>query len=102
MGRRSASGLGCRTALTRFICFPPLFPFRSLAHSRSPAMNIFRLTGDFSHLVAIIILLLKMWKTRSCAGRLGGRPVSREREGGRKGIYRAILSLYLVSFTKCA
>ncbi|XP_044534929.1 ER lumen protein-retaining receptor 2 [Gracilinanus agilis] len=32
------------------------------------AMNIFRLTGDLSHLAAIIILLLKIWKTRSCAG----------------------------------
>jgi len=31
-------------------------------------MNIFRLLGDFSHLGAIIILLLKIWKTRSCAG----------------------------------
>uniref|UniRef100_A0A671LN71 ER lumen protein-retaining receptor 2-like n=1 Tax=Sinocyclocheilus anshuiensis TaxID=1608454 RepID=A0A671LN71_9TELE len=31
-------------------------------------MNIFRLTGDLSHLAAIIILLLKIWKTRSCAG----------------------------------
>lgn len=31
-------------------------------------MNIFRLAGDLSHLVAIIILLVKIWKTRSCAG----------------------------------
>jgi len=31
-------------------------------------MNIFRLTGDLSHLLAIIILLIKIWKTRSCAG----------------------------------
>ncbi|CAD7683888.1 unnamed protein product [Nyctereutes procyonoides] len=31
-------------------------------------MNIFRLTGDLSHLAAIVILLLKIWKTRSCAG----------------------------------
>ncbi|KAF5284357.1 hypothetical protein FQR65_LT13574 [Abscondita terminalis] len=31
-------------------------------------MNIFRLTGDLSHLLAVIILLLKIWKTRSCAG----------------------------------
>lgn len=31
-------------------------------------MNIFRLTGDLSHLGAIIILLFKIWKTRSCAG----------------------------------
>ena len=33
-------------------------------------MNIFRLLGDLSHLLAIIILLLKIWKTRSCAGKL--------------------------------
>ncbi|CDI97532.1 ER lumen protein retaining receptor [Echinococcus multilocularis] len=31
-------------------------------------MNIFRFLGDFSHFVAIVILLLKIWKTRSCAG----------------------------------
>ncbi|XP_018323705.2 ER lumen protein-retaining receptor, partial [Agrilus planipennis] len=28
----------------------------------------FRLLGDLSHVIAIIILLLKIWKTRSCAG----------------------------------
>lgn len=31
-------------------------------------MNIFRLCGDLSHLLAIFILLIKIWKTRSCAG----------------------------------
>jgi len=31
-------------------------------------MNIFRLVGDLSHLLAIILLLVKIWKTRSCAG----------------------------------
>lgn len=31
-------------------------------------MNIFRLAGDLSHLLAIILLLIKIWKTRSCAG----------------------------------
>ncbi|XP_062508620.1 ER lumen protein-retaining receptor 2-like [Corticium candelabrum] len=31
-------------------------------------MNVFRLCGDLSHLLAIIILLVKIWKTRSCAG----------------------------------
>jgi len=31
-------------------------------------MNIFRLLGDLSHLLAILLLLLKIWKTRSCAG----------------------------------
>lgn len=35
-------------------------------------MNLFRLAGDLSHLGAVIILLLKIWKTRSCAG-LSGR-----------------------------
>ncbi|XP_005994322.1 ER lumen protein-retaining receptor 3 [Latimeria chalumnae] len=31
-------------------------------------MNIFRLSGDLCHLLAIIILLLKIWKSTSCAG----------------------------------
>lgn len=35
-------------------------------------MNIFRLVGDLSHLLAILILLTKIWKTRSCAG-ISGR-----------------------------
>ena len=29
---------------------------------------MFRLVGDLSHLLAIVLLLLKIWKTRSCAG----------------------------------
>lgn len=33
-------------------------------------MNVFRLAGDVSHLVAIIILLLKIWRSKSCAGML--------------------------------
>lgn len=32
-------------------------------------MNIFRFLGDASHFAAIVILLLKIWKTRSCAGK---------------------------------
>jgi len=35
-------------------------------------MNIFRLVGDLSHLAAMLVLLLKIWKTRSCAG-ISGR-----------------------------
>uniref|UniRef100_A0A2P2I1R3 ER lumen protein-retaining receptor n=1 Tax=Hirondellea gigas TaxID=1518452 RepID=A0A2P2I1R3_9CRUS len=31
-------------------------------------MNVFRLSGDVAHLIAIIILLLKIWTSRSCAG----------------------------------
>lgn len=34
-------------------------------------MNIFRLAADLSHLFAILILLFKIWKTRSCAGLSG-------------------------------
>ncbi|OZC09819.1 ER lumen protein retaining receptor [Onchocerca flexuosa] len=35
-------------------------------------MNIFRLTADLAHLIAIFILALKMWTTRSVAG-ISGR-----------------------------
>jgi len=35
-------------------------------------MNIFRLAADSAHLVAIAILLAKIWMTRSCAG-ISGR-----------------------------
>uniref|UniRef100_V9L9T1 KDEL receptor 3 n=1 Tax=Callorhinchus milii TaxID=7868 RepID=V9L9T1_CALMI len=31
-------------------------------------MNIFRLSGDLCHLLAIIILLVKIWRSKSCAG----------------------------------
>ena len=31
-------------------------------------MNIFRLLGDLSHLAAILILLWKIWTSRSCSG----------------------------------
>lgn len=42
-------------------CFPPAQP-------DPPTMNLFRFLGDLSHLLAIILLLLKIWKSRSCAG----------------------------------
>jgi len=31
-------------------------------------MNFIRLVGDLSHLLAIFLLVFKIWKTRSCAG----------------------------------
>ncbi|CAP28742.1 Protein CBG09044 [Caenorhabditis briggsae] len=31
-------------------------------------MNVFRIAADMAHLLAIIILLLKIWKSRSCSG----------------------------------
>ena len=32
-------------------------------------MNPFRLAGDLSHLLAIIVLLVKIWQSRSCSGK---------------------------------
>ncbi|KAF4115572.1 hypothetical protein G5714_003061 [Onychostoma macrolepis] len=46
------------------LSFTPL----NTSQSEKDIMNVFRLTGDLSHLAAIIILLLKIWKSRSCAG----------------------------------
>lgn len=43
------------------------------------AMNLFRFLGDLSHLLAIILLLLKIWKSRSCAGET---PTGAEEGGG--------------------
>jgi len=31
-------------------------------------MNIFRMLGDMSHLAAMLLLLMKIWNTRSCRG----------------------------------
>jgi hypothetical protein len=40
-------------------------------------MNVFRILGDLSHLLAMILLLGKIWRSKCCAGK--GRP------GGRWG-----------------
>ncbi|KAL9307655.1 putative ER lumen protein retaining receptor [Arabidopsis thaliana] len=32
-------------------------------------MNIFRFAGDMSHLISVLILLLKIYATKSCAAR---------------------------------
>lgn len=42
-------------------------------------MNVFRILGDISHLLAIIILLLKILKSKSCAGECSHTP---GKEGG--------------------
>ncbi|XP_028645676.1 ER lumen protein-retaining receptor 3 [Grammomys surdaster] len=31
-------------------------------------MNVFRILGDLSHLLAMILLLVKIWRSKSCAG----------------------------------
>lgn len=39
-------------------------------------MNIFRLAGDMTHLLSIVVLLLKIRATRSCRGEQAGRSSS--------------------------
>ncbi|CAD5166403.1 unnamed protein product, partial [Musa acuminata subsp. malaccensis] len=36
--------------------------------NRSPEMNIFRLAGDMTHLMSVLVLLLKIHTIKSCAG----------------------------------
>lgn len=43
----------------------------SARHSAGAAggtMNVFRILGDLSHLLAMILLLVKIWRSKSCAG----------------------------------
>ena len=56
-------------------------------------MNIFRLLGDFSHLAAIIILLLKIWKTRSCAGKRERKSTCRLEIVSHRGVRQECLAL---------
>ena len=67
---------------------PPLAPLRA---QTAAMMNIFRLSGDISHVLAIFILLAKIWTSRSAAGASGPghgvlllrlRMVERRRRGG--------------------
>ncbi|KAJ8969970.1 hypothetical protein NQ317_008533 [Molorchus minor] len=60
-------------------------------------MNIFRFTGDLSHLIAIIILLQKIWHTRSCAGISGKKSSSvcfSFRDEGTLDLVTTYVSLY--------
>ena len=40
-----------------------------LLQKETKMMNTFRLCGDLSHVLAIFILLAKIWKTKSAAGK---------------------------------
>ena len=70
-------------------------------------MNPFRLAGDLFHLLAIIVLLVKIWQTRSCSGKevesllgcykpwLHDRYIGEESGAIRIGVYHSIFgSLY--------
>jgi ER lumen protein retaining receptor len=69
-------------------------------------MNIFRLTGDLAHLTAIFILLLKIWKTRSCSGERGhgevggvGRRYGLRRVSSLSGISGKSQVLFALTYT---
>ena len=49
-------------------------------------MNLFRLIGDLSHLLAILLLLAKIWKSRSCAGETRGGCAVIEISGSRPSL----------------
>lgn len=74
----SVEARGRKTSCPRPPCLQKL-P-RSLHPRGAPGtMNIFRILGDVSHLLAIIILLLKIVKSKSCAGECSHAP---GKEGG--------------------
>lgn len=66
-------------------------------------MNPFRLAGDLFHLLAIIVLLVKIWQSRSCSGKRVGilsellktilsyhRYIGKESSAIRNGVYHSI------------
>ena len=65
-----------KSNLTPFSLFPFLlqhFSLKSRAQKSSSArlvvtMNIFRFAGDMTHLISILVLLLKIYATKSCSG----------------------------------
>ena len=52
-----------------------MFHRASLIFHKLVNMNIFRLAGDMTHLLSIMVLLLKIHATRSCRG-VGRAPVA--------------------------
>ncbi|MEJ1271512.1 KDEL (Lys-Asp-Glu-Leu) endoplasmic reticulum protein retention receptor 3 [Cricetulus griseus] len=54
-------------------------------------MNVFRILGDLSHLLAMFLLLVKIWRSKSCAGerRPGGAGRDLGGDSGSKGTTRA-------------
>lgn len=50
-------------------------------------MNVFRILGDLSHLLAMILLLVKIWRSKSCAGerRRGGAGRDQDEDSGSEG-----------------
>lgn len=59
------SSKNCQTSFQDYVCGFPSNPFEC----SWVTMNIFRILGDVSHLLAMIILLVKIWRSKSCAGK---------------------------------
>lgn len=54
-------------------------------------MNVFRILGDLSHLLAMFLLLIKIWRSKSCAGEQRPGGTGRDQGGnlGSAGTARA-------------
>ena len=47
----------------------PTNPSRCAAGAAAAAMNAFRFLGDMTHLFSVLVLLLKIYATKSCSGK---------------------------------
>lgn len=89
LGRREVRGRGRGSARR-----PGKFPGSSArrgAGRGGRTMNVFRILGDLSHLLAMFLLLVKIWRSKSCAGerRPGGAGRDLGGDSGSKGTTRA-------------
>lgn len=66
--QRSARDLQHRVVIYYFNTRVCLFFISGFVACWRARMNVFRLAGDVSHLLAIIILFMKIWRSKSCAG----------------------------------
>ncbi|CAO2601689.1 ER lumen protein-retaining receptor 3, partial [Lemmus lemmus] len=64
---REARGRG-RGSARRSEKFPGSSPRDAAREAAGGTMNVFRILGDLSHLLAMFLLLVKIWRSKSCAG----------------------------------
>lgn len=67
LGHREARGQG-RGSARRSEKFPGSSPRDAAREAAGGTMNVFRILGDLSHLLAMFLLLVKIWRSKSCAG----------------------------------
>lgn len=67
LGHREARGRG-RGSARRSKKFPGSSLRDAVREAAGGTMNVFRILGDLSHLLAMFLLLVKIWRSKSCAG----------------------------------